>query len=107
MRSTQVSIRPSWIEAKREDMRELSQAAACGPRNAAMKIVITLAAVVMLTSYQPKVSFAPVHQAQTHYIVSDEDKFLNSVMVRAYNGGDTASLKELLQYWQDAHSPAL
>jgi hypothetical protein len=28
-------------------------------------------------------------------------------MVRAYNNGDTASLKELLQFWQDEHSTAL
>ena len=72
-----------------------------------MKIAVTLAAVVMLTSYQPTVGFAPVRQAQTRYFASDEDRFLNSVMVRAYNSGDTASLKELLQYWQDAHSTAL
>jgi len=42
-----------------------------------------------------------------NYFVSEEDRFLNSVMVRAYNSGDAASLKELLQYWQDAHSTAL
>lgn len=71
-----------------------------------MKIVITLAAIVMLTSYQP-VTPAPVQQAQTQYFFSNEEKFLNSVMVRAYNNGDTASLKELLQFWQDEHSTAL
>jgi len=58
-------------------------------------------------SYQPTVGFAPVQQAQTPYFFSDEDKFLNSVMVRAYNSGDAASLKELLQYWQDEHTTAL
>jgi len=72
-----------------------------------MKVAIAIIAVAMITSYQPAVPPAPVHQAQTHYFDSAEDKFINSVMVRAYNGGDTASLKELLQYWQDAHSPAL
>jgi len=72
-----------------------------------MKVVLTLAAVALLTSYQPKASAVPVLQAQTSYFVSDEDRFLNSVMVRAYNSGDTASLKELLQYWEDAHSTAL
>jgi hypothetical protein len=71
-----------------------------------MKIVITLAAIAMLTSYQP-VTPAPVQQVQTQHFFSDEEKFLNSVMVRAYNNGDTASLKELLQFWQDEHSTAL
>ena len=71
-----------------------------------MKIVITLAAIAMLTSYQP-VTPTPVHQAQTRCFFSDEEKFLNSVMVRAYNSGDTASLKELLQFWQDEHTTAL
>ena len=72
-----------------------------------MKVAIAITAVVMITTYQPAVPPTPVHQAQTEYFVSDEDKFLNSVMVRAYNGGDTASLKELLQYWQDEHITAL
>ena len=72
-----------------------------------MKKGLTLAAVAMLTSYQPSVVLAPVHQTQEHYFVSDEEKFLNSVMVRAYNDGDMGSLKELLQYWQDAHSTAI
>ena len=72
-----------------------------------MKKGLTLAVVAMLTSYQPRAELAPVHQSQAQYFVSDEDKFLNSVMVRAYNGGDTESLKELLQYWQDAHSTAI
>ena len=76
-------------------------------RIAAMKVAVAIAAVAMITSYQPAIPPAPVHQAQTDYFVSDEDKFLNSVMVRAYDGGDTASLKELLQYWQDEHTPAL
>ena len=71
-----------------------------------MKIVITLAAIAMLTSYQPMTP-APVQQVQTQHFFSDEEKFLNSVMVRAYNNGDTASLKELLQFWQDEHSTAL
>jgi hypothetical protein len=53
------------------------------------------------------VSLAPVHQAQSHYFFSEEDKFLNSMMVRAYTSGDTESLKELLLYWQDVHSTAL
>jgi hypothetical protein len=72
-----------------------------------MKVAVAITAVAMITSYQPAVPPAPVHQAQTDYFVSDEDKFLNSVMVRAYNRGDTASLKELLQYWQDEHTMAL
>jgi hypothetical protein len=72
-----------------------------------MKISITLAVVTMLMSYEPIVKLPPVHQAQTQYFFSDEDKFLNSVMVRAYDRGDTASLKELLQYWQDEHSTPL
>ena len=72
-----------------------------------MKVAITLAAVAIITSYRPAVTPAPVHQAQTYYFVSDEDKFLNGVMVRAYNSGDTASLRELLQYWQDEHSTSL
>ena len=71
-----------------------------------MKIAITLAALAMLTSYQP-VTPAPVQQAQSQLFFSDEEKFLNSVMVRAYNNGDAASLKELLQFWQDEHSTAL
>jgi|HubBroStandDraft_6_1064221.scaffolds.fasta_scaffold1898928_1 hypothetical protein len=71
-----------------------------------MKIVITLAAIAMLTSYQPMTP-APVHQVQMQHFFSAEEKFLNSVMVRAYNNGDTASLKELLQFWQDEHSTAL
>ena len=71
-----------------------------------MKVALTLAAVALLASYQPRVN-TPVLQAQTPYFTSDEDKFLNSVMLRAYNAGDTDSLKELLQYWQDAHSTAL
>ena len=70
-------------------------------------IAVAIIAIAMVTNYQPAVTPAPVHQAQSHYFVSDEDKFLNSLMVRAYNGGDTASLKELLQYWQDAHTTAL
>jgi len=72
-----------------------------------MKVTLALVAVALLTSYQPTVSVAPVQQAQTRYFVSDEDKFLNSVMVRAYNYGDSESLKELLQYWQDEHSTAI
>ena len=72
-----------------------------------MKKVLTLAAVAMLISYQPRVELAPVHQTQAHYFVSDEERFLNSVIVRAYNGGDKESLKELLQYWQDAHRSAI
>jgi len=48
-----------------------------------------------------------VHQAQSQFFVSDEDKFLNGIMVRAYNSGDTESLRELLLYWQDEHSAAL
>ena len=71
-----------------------------------MKLVMTLAAIAMLTSYKP-VTPVPVQQAQMQYFFSDEEKFLNSVMVRAYNNGDTASLKELLQFWQDEHSTAL
>ena len=74
---------------------------------AAMKVTATLVAAAMLTSYRPTASAPPVHQAQTHYFVSDEDKYLNDVMVRAYTTGDMESLKELLQYWQDEHSPAL
>ena len=72
-----------------------------------MKIAITLVAVAIITSYQPASTPVPVHQAQSYYFVSDEDKFLNGVMVRAYNSGDTASLRELLQYWQDEHSTSL
>jgi hypothetical protein len=72
-----------------------------------MKKGLTFAAVAMLLSCQPRVELAPVHQTQAHYFVSDEEEFINSVMVRAYNGGDKESLKELLQYWQDAHSPAI
>jgi hypothetical protein len=72
-----------------------------------MKVTLTLVAVALLTGYQPTVSVARVQQAQTHYFVSDEDKFLNSVIVRAYNYGDADSLKELLQYWQDEHSTAI
>jgi hypothetical protein len=73
-----------------------------------MKVALTLAAVAMLTScYEPTVSPAPVHQAQSQFFVSDEDKFLNSMMVRAYNGGDTESLRELLLYWQDEHGAEL
>jgi hypothetical protein len=71
-----------------------------------MKIAITLATIAMLTSYQP-VTPAPVQQAQTQHFFSDEEKFLNKVMVRAYNNGDTESLKELLQFWQDEHTTAL
>jgi len=72
-----------------------------------MKIALTLAAVAVLTSYQPTARPTPVHQAQSQFFVSEEDKFLNGLMVRAYNGGDTESLKELLLYWQDEHSAEL
>jgi hypothetical protein len=76
-----------------------------------MKAVLTLAAVAaavaVLTSCAPRVRPTPVHQAQAHYFSSDEDRFLNGIMVRAYNSGDTESLKELLLYWQDEHSAAL
>jgi hypothetical protein len=76
-----------------------------------MKAVLASAAVTpaiaVLTSYEPTPKPAPVHQAQAHYFSSDEDKFLNSMMVRAYNSGDTESLKELLLYWRDEHSTAL
>jgi hypothetical protein len=76
-----------------------------------MKAVLTPAAVVaavaVLTNYEPTAKPAPVHQAQAHYFSSDEDKLLNSMMVRAYNSGDTESLKELLLYRQDAHSTAI
>ena len=72
-----------------------------------MKITLPLATVALLASYRPAVSPPPVQQAQMSYFVSEEDRFLNSVMVRAYNSGDAASLKELLLYWQDAHSTAL
>ena len=76
-----------------------------------MKAVLTPAAVAaavgVLTSYEPTAKPAPVHQAQAHYFSSGEDKFLNCIMVRSYNSGDTESLKELLLYWQDAHSTAL
>ena len=76
-----------------------------------MKAVLTpiavAAAVAVLTSYEPTAKPTPVHQAQAHYFSSGEDKFLNSNIVRAYNSGDTESLKELLPYWQDAHSTAI
>ena len=73
-----------------------------------MKVALTLAAVAVLTGcYEPAVRHASVHQAQSPFFVSDEDKFLNSMMVRAYNSGDTESLKELLLYWQDEHSAEL
>jgi hypothetical protein len=72
-----------------------------------MKVALTLAVVAMAIGYQPRIRPAPVHQTQAHYFSSDEEKFLNTVMVRAYNSGDIDSLKELLQYWQDAHSTAL
>ena len=68
---------------------------------------IMLATVAMLTNYQHPAGSAAVHQAQAQFFFSDEDKFLNSMMIRAFNGGDTESLKELLQYWQDAHTSAL
>ena len=71
-----------------------------------MKIAMMLTAFAMLTSYQP-VTPAPVQQAQTQHFFSDEEKFLNAVMVRAYNNGDTESLRELLQFWQDEHTTAL
>ena len=69
-----------------------------------MKAVLALFAVAMLMGYEPAVSPVPVQQSQSPYFFSSEERFLNSVMIRAYNSGDTASLKELLQYWQDAHS---
>ena len=76
-----------------------------------MKAVLTLAAVAaavaVLTSCQLTARPTPVHQAQSQFFVSDEDKFLNSIMVRAYNSGDTESLRELLLYWPDEHSAAL
>ena len=79
----------------------------CKPiRSLTVRVAVTLAAVALLVSYQPRVN-EPVLQAQTPYFTSDEDKFLNSVMVRAYNAGDTESLEELLQYWQDEHTTAL
>jgi len=68
---------------------------------------IMLALIAILTNYDPLVGRAAVHQAQASVFFSDEDRFLNSVMVRAYNAGDTESLRELLQYWEDAHTPAL
>jgi len=68
-----------------------------------MKAILALFAVAVLMGYEPAVN-PPVQQSQSPYFFSSEERFLNSVMVRAYNRGDTASLKELLQYWQDAHS---
>ena len=67
-----------------------------------MKTALALFAVTMLMGYEPAVS-PPVQQSQSPYFFSSEERFLNNVMVRAYNSGDTASLKELLQYWQDEH----
>jgi len=68
-----------------------------------MKIILALVAIAMLTGYQPAVRPAPVRQAQSQYFFSNEERFLNAVMIRAYNAGDTASLKELLLYWRDEH----
>jgi hypothetical protein len=68
---------------------------------------IGMFAIATLTSHQPTVKLMHIHQAQAQYFFSAEDIFLNTMMVRAYNGGDAESLQELLQYWQDAHSPAI
>lgn len=69
-----------------------------------MRAILAAVAVAMLMSYEPAVIPAPVQQTQSPYFFSSEERFLNSVMVRAYNAGDTASLKELLLYWKDEHS---
>ena len=71
--------------------------------NIAMKTILALVAVAMLMSYQPAIAPAPVQQTQSPYFFSSEERFLNSVVIRAYNAGDTASLKELLLYWRDEH----
>jgi hypothetical protein len=68
-----------------------------------MKAILACVAVTMLMGYEPAASVAPVHQTQYQFFFSNEEKFLNGVMIRAYNGGDAASLKELLQYWQDVN----
>ncbi len=72
-------------------------------RAVAMKAILAAIAVAMLMSYEPAVTPAPVLQTQSPYFFSSEERFLNTIMVRAYNAGDTASLKELLLYWQDEH----
>jgi len=69
-----------------------------------MKAILACVTVAMLMGYEPAASVAPVQQAQSKFFFSSEEKFLNSVMIRAYNSGDTDSLKELIQYWQDEHS---
>ena len=97
----------SWRSPRSAGTISSPRACTSSSNRTAMKVTFALVAVALLTSYQPTVSVAPVQQAQTRYFVSDEDKFLNSVMVRAYNYGDSESLKELLQYWQDEHSTAI
>jgi len=49
----------------------------------------------------------PIRQSQQFRAYTKEEIFLNAVMIRAYDSGDMASLQELLQYWQDEHSPTI